>query len=112
MKKIIFLQLDNPGVVRFYCVDYSLEITENSDEEYGMEQKTDQNWLKGSCDDLTQYNKDVKGTLKHSDKRKLSKSSDDIINPEFYEPNDCYDCFSYKFCNCLVLGQANLIRIS
>ena len=67
----LFGLLDNPGVVRFDCVDYPLEVTKNSDEEYGMKQKTDQNWLKASCCNLTLYINDIKGTLKHSNKRKL-----------------------------------------
>ena len=69
---------DNPGVVRFDCIDYPLAVTEHSDEEYVVEHKTDQAWIKVSCDDLTQENHILCDKWKNCHKKKLSISLDDL----------------------------------
>ena len=74
----LFGLLDNPGVVRFDCVDYPLAVTEDIEEEYVNEQKTGEHWIRVSCDDLTNDNNVGRGRMQNSDKRKLSKSVDDI----------------------------------
>merc|ERR1711892_1531839 len=55
----LFGLLDNPGVVRFGCVDYPLTVTEYSDDEYSddeylavTEHNTAPDWIRVSYDDL------------------------------------------------------------
>ena len=52
----LFGLLENPGVVRFGCLDYPLAVTEDGDEEYETEKEHDNvpDWIRVSCDDLTQ----------------------------------------------------------
>ena len=72
----LFGLLDNPGVVRFGCVDYPLAVTEYS----GDEHNTAPDWIRVSYDDL---NLDI-DTAQHkvkdmnSDCKKLSRSLNDI----------------------------------
>ena len=56
----LFGLLDNPGVVRFGCLDYPLAVTEDSHLEYETVTKHDNapDWIRVSCDDL---NVDVDG---------------------------------------------------
>ena len=53
---------------------------EHSDEEYVVEQRTGHHWIRVSCDDLTKENNVVRDRVQISDKRKLSRSVNDIIN--------------------------------
>ena len=48
----LFGLLDDPGVMRFDCLDYPLAVTEDSDEEYDKKHQTDNHWIKVSCDEL------------------------------------------------------------
>ena len=48
----LFGLLDNPGVMRFDCLDYPLAVTEDSDEEYDKKDDTANHWIRVSCDDL------------------------------------------------------------
>ena len=52
----LFGLLDNPGVVRFGCLDYPQAVTEDSDQEYVIDTKhvTDNDWIRVSCGDLIQ----------------------------------------------------------
>ena len=76
----MFDLLDNPGVVRFEYVDYPLTVSEHSGEEYAVEHKAEKDWIRVSCDDLTKENNVVRDRVQISDKRKLSRSVNDIIN--------------------------------
>ena len=49
----LFGLLDNPGVMRFDCLDYPLAVTEDSDEEYHKKGDTANHWKRVSFDDLT-----------------------------------------------------------
>eukprot|EP00092_Neocalanus_flemingeri_P108367 GFUD01139173.1.p1 GENE.GFUD01139173.1~~GFUD01139173.1.p1 ORF type:complete len:208 (+),score=59.51 GFUD01139173.1:164-787(+) len=78
----LFGLLDNPGVVRFGCVDYPLAVTEYSDDEYlaVSEHNTAPDWIRVSYDDLNldidtaqDYIEDI-----DSDSKMLSRSLDDI----------------------------------
>merc|ERR1712128_301396 len=75
----LFGLLDNPGVVRFDCVDYPLAVTEYSDDEY-IEHNTDLDWIRVSYDDLSldiNTAQDIKKDI-NIDSKKLSRSVDDI----------------------------------
>jgi hypothetical protein len=70
----LFGLLDNPGVVRFGCLDYPLAVTEYSDDEDIADAAPD--WIRVSYDDLTMG----KDSSKDSDRKILSRSLDDISN--------------------------------
>ena len=68
--------VDNPGVVRFGCLDYPLAVTEYSDQEYVTEHNTDNTWKRVSCDDLTQ-DADITEDI-YRDCKIFSRSLDDV----------------------------------
>ena len=68
----LFGLLDNPGVVRFDCVDYPLAVTEYSDDEYLAAINLDINTAWDIMEDI------------NSDSKILSRSVDDINNTTFY----------------------------
>jgi hypothetical protein len=72
----LFGLLDNPGVVRFCCLDYPLAVTEYSDDRDIGDAATD--WIRVSYDDLTIGKDTVKDG--DSDRKILSRSLDDIRN--------------------------------
>ena len=74
----LFGLLGNPGVVRFGCLDYPLAVIEDSDEEYEVEHKTDNDWIRVSCDDLTQDIDTAEDIFK--DSKIVSRSLDNISN--------------------------------
>ena len=78
----LFGLLDNPGVVRFGCVDYPLAVTEYSDDEHN----TAPDWIRVSYDDL---NLDINtaGDIMediNSDSKILSRSVDDIYSDAYW----------------------------
>ena len=75
----LFGLLDNPGVVRFDCVDYPLAVTEYSDDEY-IEHNTAPDWIRVSYDDLSLDINTAGDSMENinSDCKKLSRSMDDI----------------------------------
>jgi hypothetical protein len=78
----LFGLLDNPGVVRFGCVDYPLAVTEYSDDEYlaVSEHNTAPDWIRVSYDDLNLDINTAWGSIANinSDCKILSRSLDDI----------------------------------
>ena len=90
----LFGLLDNPGVVRFGCLDYPLAVPDYSDDENIADAALD--WIRVSYDDLTMGKDSVKDS--DSDRKILSRSLDDIRN--IYCDNygrkiqrcDCYTC--------------------
>ena len=72
--------LDNPGVVRFGCLDYPLAVTEDSDEENETEKEYENvpDWIRVSCDDLTHHIVTSGYGLEDIDRNILSRSLDDI----------------------------------
>ena len=72
----LFGLLDNPGVVRFGCVDYPLAVTEYSDDEHN----TAPDWIRVSYDDLNLDINTAGDIMKdiNSDSKKLSRSMNDI----------------------------------
>ena len=80
----LFGLLDNPGVVRFGCLDYPLTVTEGSHQEYGtdMEHNFDHHWIRVSYDDLNMDVDAVKNRLENTfgDTKILSRSLDNIHN--------------------------------
>ena len=92
----LFGLLDNPGVVRFDCVDYPLAVTEYSDDEHN----TAPDWIRVSYDDL---NLDITtaGDIMediNSDSKILSRSVDDIHSDTYWRDTGggriptCYIC--------------------
>ena len=72
----MFGLLDNPGVLRFGCLDYPLAVTEYSNDEDIADTAPD--WIRVSYDDLTMGKDYVKDG--DSDRKILSRSLDDIRN--------------------------------
>ena len=83
----LFGLLDNPGVVRFGCLDYPLAVTEYGDAEDIADAAPD--WIKVSYDDLTMGKDSVKDG--DSDRKILSRSLDDIRNIYKDEERRRYD---------------------
>jgi len=85
--------LDNPGVVRFACVDYPEEVSEYGDDEdlAVTEHNTAPSWIRVSYDDLFLYSNTNGDDFvdRISDTKILSRSVEDIFNvygdgyPEF-----------------------------
>ena len=93
----LFGLLDNPGVVRFGCVDYPLAVTEYSDDEHN----TAPDWIRVSYDDL---NLDINtaGDIMediNSDSKILSRSVDDINNTTFYSDLPMFRTFDFFECH-------------
>ena len=77
----LFGLLDNPGVLRFGCLDYPLAVTVDGDEEYETEKEQDNapDRIRVFCDDLTHYiDAAWNGFDIDSDRNVLSRSLDDI----------------------------------
>ena len=74
----LFGILDNPGVVRFCCLDYPEEVSEYSDDEdlAASEHSSAPDWIRVSYDDLTLDSKTT-GDI-HSNTSILSRSVEDI----------------------------------
>merc|ERR1711892_1462984 len=80
----LFGLLDNPGVVRFGCVDYPLAVTEYSDDEY-LASAPD--WIRVSYDDLNLYINTAGDIMEdiNSDSKIISRYVDDIHKNSFYD---------------------------
>ena len=80
----MFGLLENPGVVRFGCLNYSFAVTEDSHQEYETFKEHDNvsRWVRVSCDDLNVDVDGAKNSLEnvHGDTNKLSRSPDNINN--------------------------------
>ena len=70
----LFGLLDNPGVVRFDCIDYPLAVTENRDDEDIADTAPD--WIRVSYDDLTMGKDTVEDD--DSDRKIISRSLDSM----------------------------------
>ena len=92
----LFGLLDNPGVVRFGCLEYPLAVTEYKDDEDIADAAPD--WIRVSYDDLTMGKDYVMDS--DSDRMILSRSLDDIINI-------CMDKEGRRIqrCDCHTFGQ-------
>ena len=104
--------LDNPGVVRFGCLDYPEVASDYSDDEdlAASEHNTATNWIRVSCDELILDSNTAGDNLEdiHSDSKMISRSLNNIHN--IYE-KELLQCNVYhsscQYCTVMCCVTAN-----